>query len=36
MLSKRMSDISCNSDCFYKAAPDYDTALKTCGFNEKI
>ena len=36
MLSKRMSDISCNSDHFYKAAPDYDTALKISGFNENI
>ena len=28
MISKRVSDISCESDHFNKAAPDYNTALK--------
>ena len=28
MISKRVSDISCDSDHFNKAAPDYSTALK--------
>ena len=28
MISKRVSDISCDSDHFNKAAPDYNTALK--------
>ena len=28
MISKRMTDISCECDHFYKAAPDYNTALK--------
>ena len=36
MLSKRVSDISCDSDHFNKAAPDYNTALKKSGFNENI
>ena len=36
MISKRISDISCDSDHFNKAAPDYNTALKKSGFNESI
>ena len=31
-----MSDISCDSDHFNKAAPDHNTALKKSGFNENI
>ena len=34
MISKRVSDLSCGSDHFNKAAPDYNTALKKSGFNE--
>ena len=36
MISKRVSDISCDSDHFNKAAPDYNTALRKSGFNENI
>ena len=36
MISKHVSDISCDSDHFNKAAPDYNTALKKCGLNESI
>ena len=36
MISKRVSDISCDSDHFNKAAPDYNTALKKSSFNENI
>ena len=36
MINKRVSDISCDSDHFNKAAPDYNTALKNSGFNESI
>ena len=36
MISKRVSDISCDSDHFNKAAPDYNTALEKSGFNENI
>ena len=36
MISKWVSDISCDSDHFNKAAPDYNTALKKSGFNENI
>ena len=28
MLSKQIWDISCDNDHVYKAAPDYNTALK--------
>ena len=28
IISKQISDISCDSDHFYKAAPEYDAALK--------
>ena len=34
MISKRVSDISSDSDHFNKTAPDYNTALKKSGFNE--
>ena len=34
--SKQVSDISCVSDHFYKAAPHYNTALKKSDFNESI
>ena len=36
IISKRVSDISCDSDHFKNAAPDYNTALKKSGFNENI
>ena len=36
MISKPISDISFDSDHFYKATLDYNTALKKSGFNEKI
>ena len=36
MISKQASDISCDSDHFNKAVPDYNTALKKSGFNENI
>ena len=36
MINKRVSDISCDSDHFNEAAPDYNTALKKSGFNENI
>ena len=32
MISKRVPDISCDSDHFNKAAPDYNTTLKKSGF----
>ena len=34
MVSRRISDISCNKEYFNKAAPAYNNALKTSGFNE--
>ena len=36
MKSKRVSDISCDSDHFHKAAPDYHNDLKKSGFDENI
>ena len=36
MVSKRVSDVYCDSDHFNKAAPDYNTALKKSGFNENV
>ena len=36
MISKRVSDISSDSDHFNKTAPDYNTALKKSGFNENV
>ena len=35
-ISKQISDVSCDRDYFYKAAPDYNTALKKSRFNENI
>ena len=35
-ICKRISDISCDSDHFNKATPDYNTALKKSEFNENI
>ena len=32
MISKRVSDISCDSDHINKAAHDYNTTLKKSGF----
>ena len=34
--SKRVSDISCDSDHFHKATPDYNNDLKKSGFDENI
>ena len=36
MISRRISDISCNKEYFDKAAPPYKNALKVSGFNENI
>ena len=36
MVSRRISDISCNKEYFDKAAPAYNNALKISGFNENI
>ena len=36
MVSRRISDISCNEEYFEKAAPAYNIALKISGFNENI
>ena len=36
MISRRISDISCNKEYFDKAAPAYKNALKVSGFNENI
>ena len=36
MISKRISNISCDKECFDKAAPVYNNALKNSGFNENI
>ena len=36
MVSRRISDISCNKEYFDKAAPTYNNALKISGFNETI
>ena len=36
MISKRISNISCDKECFDKAAPIYNNALKNTGFNENI
>ena len=36
MISKRISNISCDKESFDKAAPDYNNALKNSGFNENI
>ena len=36
MISKRVADVSCDSDHFNKVASDYNTALRKSGFNENI
>ena len=36
IVSRRISGISCNKECFNKAAPAYNNALKISGFNEAI
>ena len=36
MVIKRISNISCDKECFDKAAPDYNNALKNSSFNENI
>ena len=36
VTSKRVSDMSCDSDHFNKATPDYNTALKKSGFDENV
>ena len=36
MISKIISNISCDKESFDKAAPDYNNALKNSGFNENI
>ena len=36
MVRKKISDISCTKECFNKAAPAYNNALKFSGFNENI
>ena len=36
MKSKRVSEISCDSGHFHKAATDYNNALKKSGFNKNM
>ena len=36
MISNRISQNSCDKNHFDKAAPDYNIALKNCGFNENV
>ena len=36
MVSKRISNISCDKEYFDKAAPDYNKALKNSDFNKTI
>ena len=36
MINKRISNISCDKECFDKAAPDYNNALRNSNFNENI
>ena len=36
MISKKISKISCDKECFDKAAPDYNIALKNNRFNKNI
>ena len=36
MVSKRISNISCDKEYFDKAAPDYNKAVKNSDFNETI
>ena len=36
MISKRISNISCDKECLDKAALEYNNSLKNSGFNENI
>lgn len=36
MISRRVSDISCNIDEFNKAKPEYESALRDSGYREKM
>ena len=36
MLSKRLSELSCNREEFEKAATTYNIAIKTSGYHEKL
>ena len=36
MINKRISNISCDKECFDKAAPDYNNTLQNSGFNKNI
>ena len=36
IISKKISNILCNKECFDKATPVYNNALKNSGFNENI
>ena len=36
IISKRLSYISCDKECFDKAAPGYNNALKNSDFNENF
>ena len=36
MISERTSNILCDKECFDKAAPDYNNALKNSSFNENM
>lgn len=35
MINKRISNISCDKECFIKGSPDYKKALKSSEFNQK-
>ena len=36
MINKRLNDLSCNKDKFYKATPMYKNALKNSGHDNKL
>ena len=36
MISKKISNISCDKECFDKLPPDYNNALRNSGFSEKV
>ena len=36
MISKRISNISCDKECFNKGAPDYNKAFKSSELNKNI
>ena len=36
MINKRISKLSCNIEEFEKAKPDYQEALKNCGYNQEL